>query len=119
MLGAAADVMDVTDFSEEQVKMILFTDCRSLFDHLKKDGSVPEDKWLAIGIASFRCAVSAGSERNEQKSECKWVASRWQLADCLTKPGLEKVIHARLVSASTRWHEDSLQQIKRNKVERH
>ena len=112
MLGASGD-HDVTDFGEDQLKMVLFTDCRSLYDNLKKDGSVPDDKWTAISIAAPRCAVSAGAERNDSKVECKWVASRWQLADCLTKPGLEKLIRVRLETATTKLHEESLNQHRR------
>ena len=51
-------------------------------DNLKKDGSVPEDKFVAVSVAALRCAVSAGPERNTSKSECRWLASRWQLGDC-------------------------------------
>jgi hypothetical protein len=41
------------------------------------------------------------------------VPSRWQLADGLTKPGLEKVFGSFLRSAATRLHEESLAALKR------
>ena len=76
-------------YGESELGIVLFTDCKSLFDNLKKDGSVPEDKWVAIEIAKLRSVISAGPGRNKVKSECRWVPSRWQLADCL----LRKVWH--------------------------
>ena len=66
----------VTNYCEDHLRIVLYTDCRSLFDHLKKDGSVPEDKYVAINVAALRCAVSAGPERNTSKSECRWLAAR-------------------------------------------
>ena len=60
--------LEATSYCEDHVRIILYTDCRSLYDHLKKDGSVPEDKYVAINVAALRCAVSAGPERNLSKS---------------------------------------------------
>ena len=37
----------VDGYSEADLRVLLFTDCRSLYDHLKKDGSVPTDRWVA------------------------------------------------------------------------
>ena len=84
VLHGYADWVDVTDFGEDHMPIKLYTDCKSLFDHLKKDGAVPEDKWVAVAVASLKCCVSAGAGRRTSKAECKWIASRWQLADCLT-----------------------------------
>jgi len=112
LLGFTANI-DVTSYGEDQMEIILYTDCKSLFDHLKKDGAVPDDKWIAVAVASLKCAVSSGSGRNLSKSECRWIASRWQLADCLTKSGLGKTLRAILDKGSTRLHELSLQQVKK------
>jgi len=115
VLFGHADWIDVASFGEEQCKIILFTDCKSLFDHLKKEGAVPDDKWTAVAVASLKCRVSAGPDRNASKSECRWVASRWQLADCLTKPGLADTLRQILTKGATRLHELSLQEIGRKK----
>ena len=56
---------------------MLFTDCKSLFDNLKKDGSVPDDEWVAVPVASLRGAVSAGPGRDTRKAEARLVPSRW------------------------------------------
>ena len=112
MLGHTNSV-EVTEFGEDHLRVILFTDCKSLYDNLRKDGSVPEDKWTAVTVAALRQYVSAGAERNTSKSECRWLASRWQLADTLTKQGISSSLVPRLQSASTRLHELSLSALKR------
>jgi len=101
------------------MRVLMFTDCKSLFDNLRKDGSVPDDRWTAIAIAGLRCAVSAGPGRRQDKAECLWVPSRWQLADGLTKRGLDKVVRARMLSGTTRLHEESLQAIQRARQTSH
>ena len=94
---------------------MLYTDCRSLFDHLAKDGSVPEDKWAAVAVAALRCAVSSGPGRNIEQAECRRVPSRWQLADCLTKTGLALLMIVRMRSATTRLHEPSFRVLKQRR----
>jgi hypothetical protein len=49
------------------------------------------------------------------KSECRWIASRWQLGDCLTKPGLGKSLREILNKSATRLHELSLAEVKKKK----
>ncbi len=91
----------------------VYTDCRSVFDHLKRDCTVPEDRAVAIASACFRDVCSAGPQRVTQKTEILWVPSRWQLADGLTKPGLEKLFGMFLKMAPTRLHEQSLAALKK------
>ena len=38
-----AEWIDVSDYGEDHLPIIVYTDCKSLFDHLKKDGAVPDD----------------------------------------------------------------------------
>ena len=110
-----ADWIDVTDYGEHHMQIQLFTDAKSLFDNLKKDGAVPDDKWVAVSVASLKGNVSAGPGRNTNKSECRWIASRWQLADCLTKAGLGSTLRGILIKGATRLHELSLNEIKKAK----
>ena len=61
-----ADWVDVTEYGEEQLPIVLYTDCKSLYDHLRKDGAVPDDKWIAVAIASQMCCISrTGTQSNE------------------------------------------------------
>ena len=69
--------------------------------------------WVAVAVASLKGAVSAGPGRNKTKSECRWIASRWQLADCLTKAGLGKALRMILTTSTTKLHELSLQALKK------
>merc|ERR1712214_244717 len=80
--------MYVADYGEEQMNIVMFTDCKSLFDHVKTEGNIPDDKHTAVYIAALRNNVSAGVGRNECKAQMRWVASRWMLSDGLTKKGL-------------------------------
>ena len=39
------------DYGEGEIPIVVFTDCESLFNNLKKDVSVPDDKWVAVPAA--------------------------------------------------------------------
>ncbi len=71
--------MKSKDACLRKVPMVLVTDCRSLHDLLNKRGAVPEEQRLLLDIASTR----------EQKEltglSTKWVNTKQQSADCLTK----------------------------------
>ena len=105
----------VTDYGEEQMPVILFTDCRSLYDHVKSEGNVPDDKHTAIYVAALKTSVSAGVGRNECKAQMRWVASRWMLADGLTKGGLADQMRYYMSTATTRIHEESAQALLRRR----
>jgi hypothetical protein len=109
--------MPLTDYNEDHLATRLVTDCRSLYDHLKSDGKVPDDRHTAIWIAALRGGVGAGPGIPKTKTPTMWVASRWQLADCLTKLGLDKAFRQILTTGKTRFHEPSAQAIKRSKQE--
>ena len=64
ILFGYADWKPVDHYGESDIKIVLLTDCKSLSDNLKKDGSVPDDKWIAVPVAALRGAISAGPERN-------------------------------------------------------
>ena len=68
MLGHA-EWVDVSDYGEDHLPTIVYADCKSSFDHLKTDGAVRDDKWVAVAVASLKCAVSAGAGRTLSKSE--------------------------------------------------
>ncbi|CAE7353792.1 GIP [Symbiodinium sp. CCMP2592] len=62
------------------------TDCKSLFDHLHREGipRIPSDKRLAIDLAALRQTFSL--ERIGERIPLFWVPTGYQLADVLTKP---------------------------------
>eukprot|EP00971_Amphidinium_carterae_P011225 221028-Amphidinium_carterae.1 len=104
------------DVSDDQVRLIQITDCKSLYDHIKADARVPDCKKTAIHLAALKSDVGAGIERAAGKCELKWVASRWQLADVLTKRGLAKRARELLQTGITRFHEISQQEQKRRRA---
>ena len=106
-----ADWKGLDEYEEDEIPVMLSTAYKSLFDNLKKDGSVPDDKWVAVPVASLRGAVSAGPGRDTRKAEARWVPSRWQLADCLTKKGVSATFRERMSKGSARLHELSLQHV--------
>ena len=71
-------------------KLKCISDCKSLFDHLHREGvpRVPSDKRLAIDLAALRQAFSW--ETINGKIPLYWVPTNFQLADILTKPKCSK-----------------------------
>ena len=100
---------------KEEVRMPLrvLTDCKSLYDNTAKEGSVCECRWTAIYIASLREALSAGPGRDLAKAALRWVPSREQQADGLTKQGLSDRVRTLLSESVVRLHEESAQSLKR------
>ena len=69
-----------------QVPLLCLSDCRSLYDHVHKQGipRIPSDRRLAVDLAALRQALK--SEQWSSKLPLAWLASAFQLADVLTKP---------------------------------
>ncbi|CAE7245918.1 RE2 [Symbiodinium sp. CCMP2592] len=70
-----------------QARLLCLSDCRSLFDHIHKQGipRVPTDRRLAIDLAALRQSLK--KERWASKLPLGWVPSHLQHGDVLTKPG--------------------------------
>ena len=77
------------EWRKEHLSIRLVTDCKSVFDCLAKDASVPEDGGTALTVASLRERCSAGVGRDQKRSGLFWVPTRVQLADGLTKSSAE------------------------------
>ena len=62
------------------------TDCKSLYDHLHKEGvpKIPSDKRLAIDLSALRQSLDL--EKANDRTPLFWVPTGFQLADVLTKP---------------------------------
>jgi len=95
------------------MRIQMFTDCKSLYDHLRCEGTVPEDRYTAVQVAALRSELSAGVGRDVGKACMRWVPSRWQLGDGLTKGGLADKTRSVLVGGVARLHELSAQQLAR------
>ncbi len=64
----------------ESLKVICITDCKSLYEAIHTTNTL-EDKGLRIPVACLRQRV------NNQEMSVRWVGTKYQLADCLTKAG--------------------------------
>ena len=77
---------ELVKVEESAVPLLCLSDCRSLYDHVHKQGvpRVPTDRRLAVDLAALRQALK--SEKWTSKLPLAWLASSYQLADVLTKP---------------------------------
>ncbi|CAE7525074.1 RE2, partial [Symbiodinium sp. CCMP2456] len=66
--------------------ILCLSDCRSLFDHLTRQGipRVPSDKRLAVDLAALRQSLK--SEKINGQPPIAWIPGETQLGDVLTKP---------------------------------
>ena len=66
---------------QSALKVRYLSDCRSLFDHLRREGlpRVPSDRRLAIDLAAIRCDLKLGGK-------LVWLPTELQVADIMTKP---------------------------------
>jgi len=110
-------VMACTQWSEDVMPVQLLTDCKSLYDHLARDSKLPDDRWTALYVSALRCAASAGPGRDVSKCAVRWVASRHQLGDGLTKKGLSDRVRELMKRSVTRLHELSAQEARRRKAQ--
>ena len=72
--------------NKARTPLLCLSDCRSLYDHVHKEGvpRVPTDRRLAIDLAALRQSLK--SEKWSSKLPLGWVPSGLQLGDILTKP---------------------------------
>ena len=100
------------EVNQDVVGLVLVTDCRSLYDCIKKESSLPEDRRTALTLASLKQSVSAGVGRNTRKARLMWVPTRSQHADGLTKSGLGGALREFMTQCTVRFHEVSAKVLK-------
>jgi len=98
---------------ESRVALRVVTDCKSLYDNVQKEGSVPACRWTAIFVAALREVLSAGPGRDLMKAGLRWCPSREQQSDGLTKSGLSESMRSTMEESTIRLHEESAQSLKR------
>ena len=104
------------EWTEEHLPIRVITDCKSLFDCLAKDASVPEDLGTALTVVSLRERCSAGVGRDQKRSGLMWVPTRVQLADGLTKSSAGVFLSNALTSGTAQLHEESSKVLKRKQI---
>ena len=101
------------EWTEADMKVILVTDCKSLYDNVQKECSLCDDRQTALYICAIRQLISAGPQRDMSKSALMWVPSRHQLADGFTKSGLGDLVRALMTTGTCQFHEESAQALRR------
>ena len=71
----------------------------------------PDTKWTEVSVATMGCGVSVGPGRNGQETECERLPSRWQLADWVIEPALNKILMRRRSSTDVELPELSVDQL--------
>ena len=103
------------EWGEAHMPIRAITDCKSLFDCLAKDASVPEDRGTVLTVASLRERCSAGVGRDQKRSGLMWVPTRVQSADGLTKSSAEIFLRNALIPGS-QLHEESTKVWKKKQI---
>ena len=80
---------------DKLVPLVFCTDCKSVYDCVKKDGHSIGDKGNALNVTVLRqlCMVKSTEEKDPkgERGSLLWVPTRHQCADGLTKSGLATV----------------------------
>ena len=84
--------------------MNMITDCKSIYDSVKKDGQHLSDKGSVVQVILLRKMCSVRDHPG--RARLWWVPTRHQLADCLTKGGKGKSLRVQLGTAH--FHEEAL-----------
>ena len=102
---------NIVKSSEEEwgslITMVMCTDCRSVFDHVKKDSQSVGDKANAIHTAVLRQLCTAEKSPVSNRARLLWIPTRHQIADGLTKSGLHHVVQQILSSGLVTFHAKS------------
>ena len=89
----------VTAFEDEDFQkhtpLNMITDCKSIYDHINKDGQHVSDKGNIVSVVLLRKMMST---RPSEKARLLWVPTRHQIADGLTKSG-----HSKDVRSQSGW----------------
>jgi hypothetical protein len=81
----------------------MVTDCKSIYDHVKKDGQHVSDKGNVVQVVLLRKMCSVRTHVG--KARLWWVPTRNQIVDALTKSGRGNTLRDQLGSA--RFHEEA------------
>eukprot|EP00435_Cladocopium_sp_Y103_P054342 s1586_g17.t1 len=102
---------NIVKSSEEEwgslIPLVMCTDCKSVFDHVKKDSQSVGDKGNAIHTAVLRQICTAEKSPVSNEARMLWVPTRHQCADGLTKSGLHSVIQSLFQCGSVTFHAKS------------
>lgn len=87
-----------------QMKLVMATDCRSLFDCVSRDAQSIGDKSNSIAVAIIRQLCSCEKFPSGERAKLLWVPTRHQLADPMTKAGKAQCMQECIIRGTTTFH---------------
>ena len=84
---------------EDLMPLRMITDCKSVYDTIKKDGQSVGDRSNAIHVAILRQLCVANCDPMGERAKLLWVPTRHQIADPLTKAGRHKEMQSALAGS--------------------
>ena len=100
------------------IHLVMCTDCRSVFDCIKKNGQSIGDKGNALNVAVLRQLCVAGEAPSGEKAVLLWVPTRHQCADALTKAGRHSNLQEIFEEGRVTFHAPSARAMKLHRLER-
>ena len=100
-------VRDSSSNLNDLMPLVMCTDCRSVFDCIKKDGQSIGDKSNAINVAVLRQLCSTEKSSMSERARLLWVPTRHQCADALTKSGLHSMMQQLISKGQVCFHAKS------------
>ena len=100
------------------IHLVMCTDCRSVFDCIKKNGQSIGDKGNALNVAVLRQLCVAGEAPSGEKAVLLWVPTRHQCADALTKAGRHSNLLEIFEEGRVTFHAPSARAMKLHRLER-
>ena len=87
-----------------QMPLVMATDCKSVYDCIKRDAQSIGDKSNAINVAILRQLCSGENHPVGERARLLWLPTRHQLADGLTKSGKASDMQLALKTGSAVFH---------------
>ena len=84
--------------------LVMVTDCRAVFDCVKKDAQSIGDKANALSVAVLRQLCVVGDAPRREEAKLLWVPTRHQCADALTKSGKAQDMADLVASGKATFH---------------
>ena len=101
--------------TQQMLPAYMITDCKSLYDCVKKQGQHVSDRSSIVSMVLLRqmCEVKSSNHCPQSKTQLLWVPTAQQLADGLTKSGKGQSV--RDADWYIQLHGESLKQISQSR----
>lgn len=106
-----------SDFEwEPYMPLRMMTDCKSVFDTIKRDSQSVGDKSNCVNVAVLRQLCVADPSPKGDRARMMWVPTRHQLADPLTKGGRHHMMQENLAKGCAVFHGLSAKRCKSKEI---